>query len=68
MFFIASVIIIGLLLTLNLGFFKKLIFLFIFSIILKFACFSDSLRLCKYAGLLFFFLVTASVGATSVTF
>jgi len=46
-FFIASVMIIGLLFTLNLGFFKKLIFLFIFSIILKFACFSDSFRDCK---------------------
>jgi len=60
LFFMASVIIIGLLFTLNLGFFKKLIFLFIFSIILKFACFSDSFRDYKYAGLLFFFLVTAS--------
>jgi hypothetical protein len=43
----------GALLTLNLGFFKKLIFLFIFSIILKLAYFSDSFNDYKYAGLLF---------------
>ena len=43
----------GALLTLNLGFFKKDIFLFIFSIILKLACFSDSFNDYKYAGLLF---------------
>jgi len=42
LFFIASVIRIGALFTLYLGFFKKLIFLFIFSMILKLAYFSDS--------------------------
>ena len=47
LFLTASVMMMGLLFTLNLGFFRKLIFLFIFSMILKLACFSDSFKDCK---------------------
>ena len=53
--------IIGALFFLNLGFLRKLIFLFIFSMILKLACFSDSLRLYKYAGLVFFLVPVLAV-------
>ena len=43
----ASVIVIGAIFFLYRGFFKKLIFLFIFSMILKLACFSDSFNDCR---------------------
>lgn len=46
------VIIIGTLLTEYLGFFRKVIFLLILSIILKFSAFSASFSDCIYAGFL----------------